>query len=129
MAEQRYSRQREAIFSYLQSTKSHPTAEDVYKHVQKEFHNISLGTVYRNLNLLVSAKEVLKINCGDGFERFDGNPAMHYHVICNQCGSVSDLNIKNLDYINKIANASFNGKIIGHKAYFYGICKQCYEKY
>ena len=51
MATLKYSRQREAIKSYLASTTSHPTADTVSMHVRDEFPNVSLGTVYRNLNL------------------------------------------------------------------------------
>ena len=53
MAAIRYSKQREAIRMYLLSTKSHPTAEAVYNNIKNEHPRISLGTVYRNLNLLV----------------------------------------------------------------------------
>ena len=52
MAGLKYSRQREAVLVYLRSTKSHPTAEQVYQKIREEFPKISLGTVYRNLNLL-----------------------------------------------------------------------------
>ena len=62
----KYSRQREAIKHYLASTKEHPTADTVYMHVKKEFPNISLGTVYRNLNLLTDIGEAIKISTPDG---------------------------------------------------------------
>ena len=52
MASLKYSRQREAIKDYLSSVTTHPTADTVYMHIKEEFQNISLGTVYRNLNLL-----------------------------------------------------------------------------
>ena len=60
MAALKYSRQREAIKHYLASTKEHPTADTVYMHVKKEFPNISLGTVYRNLNLLTDIGEAIR---------------------------------------------------------------------
>ncbi len=53
------------------STKEHPTADTVYLHVRKTFPKISLGTVYRNLNLLADTGEVLKITTPDGGVRFD----------------------------------------------------------
>ena len=68
----KYSRQRESIKKYLASTKEHPTADTVYTHVKKDFPNISLGTVYRNLNLLTELGEALKISTPDGGDRFDG---------------------------------------------------------
>ena len=61
----RYSKQREAIKDYLKSVTCHPTADTVYLNIQKTFPNISLGTVYRNLNFLVEHGEAIQIDCGD----------------------------------------------------------------
>ena len=122
-----YSRQREAIKEYLSKTKEHPTADTVYMNIRVIYPNISLGTVYRNLNLLAEQGEILKINCRDGSDRFDGNPMLHYHFICNECGRVVDLNMGSIEQINAIANADFKGRIDGHVTFFYGICPQCIE--
>lgn len=48
----KYSRQRECIVNFLASRTDHPTAETIYLNTKKDFPNISLGTVYRNLSLL-----------------------------------------------------------------------------
>ena len=66
MANLKYSRQREAIKDYLSSVTTHPTADTVYMHIKEEFPNISLGTVYRNLNLLADIGEAIKITTPDG---------------------------------------------------------------
>ena len=58
----RHSKQRDAIKAYLLSTTSHPTAEAVYEQLQNDFPNISLGTVYRNLNFLVDHGEALRLD-------------------------------------------------------------------
>lgn len=125
MAGVRYSRQREAILTYLLSTKEHPTAEVVFEHVREEYPRISLGTVYRNLNLLAEAGEVLKLDCGDGFEHFDGNPNPHYHFLCRECGKVLDLDLAPMKNIDKLAATSFDGQVEGHKVLFYGKCPAC----
>ena len=78
MAGLKYSRQREAVLVYLRSTKSHPTAEQVYQKIREEFPKISLGTVYRNLNLLADCGEILRLNCGDGVEHFDATTQSFY---------------------------------------------------
>ena len=86
----RYSKQREAIKDYLKSVTCHPTADTVYLNIQKTFPNISLGTVYRNLNFLVEHGEAIQIDCGDGFVHFDGNPIPHNHFFCRSCKSLLD---------------------------------------
>lgn len=127
MATLKYSRQREAIKEYLSSTKSHPTADSVYLHVKEEFPNISLGTVYRNLNLLADTGEALKISTPDGGAHFDGDTTPHYHVICTTCGKIYDLQLEQtqIDEINALADAHFNGTIDAHTTLFYGTCDVC----
>lgn len=124
----KYSRQRESIKQFLCTRHDHPTAETVYLNVKKEFPNISLGTVYRNLSLLAELGEIQKISTGTGPDRFDGNPAPHYHFLCSQCGSVIDLEMEGINHINVIAGSQFDGKIDGHITYFYGKCRECMKK-
>ncbi len=125
MAAIRYSKQREAIRMYLLSTKSHPTAEAVYKNIKNEHPRISLGTVYRNLNLLVEQGEALRLDCGDGVDHFDGDTRPHYHFACRGCGCVMDLDMDPIDHIDQIAGAGFDGEIQGHRVLFYGLCPDC----
>lgn len=127
MTNTKYSRQRESIKEYLASTKEHPTADMVYMHIKAIYPNISLGTVYRNLNLLVDQGEIIKISHGSGSDRFDGNSKPHYHFLCTECSSVLDLDIAQgaLDHINLIASAGFDGEVLGNSTFFYGLCSKC----
>ncbi|MCD8039547.1 MAG: transcriptional repressor [Lachnospiraceae bacterium] len=125
----KYSRQRTAILSFLQTRKDHPSAELVYSNVKKDFPNISLGTVYRDLNQLSEAGMIAKLQFGDlGIVRFDYNTASHQHFVCNQCSAVIDLPAKNFSSIDEQAANGFDGKITGHKLYFCGFCRSCLDK-
>ena len=84
----KYSRQREAIKSFLMTRKDHPTADVVYHSLRADFPNISLGTVYRNLTLLADLGEIARLRLGDGVDHFDADTSRHYHFICSECGSV-----------------------------------------
>lgn len=128
MAGTKFSRQREAILDYLMSTTAHPTADVVYANVKIKYPNVSLGTVYRNLNLLAEEGEILRLSCGDGSDRFDGNPKPHYHFLCNSCKQVSDLKMDSLEHINTLAAVGFEGTIEGHTVLFYGKCPKCSGK-
>ena len=107
-----YSRQRESIKKYLDSHFTHPTAETVYLDIKEEFPNISLGTVYRNLNLLADMGEILRISLGNGPDRYDGRTSPHYHFICSQCGQVLDMDIGPMPEIDAAARQNFSGVII-----------------
>ena len=127
MSNLKYSRQRASIKEYLLNTHGHPTADTVYLHVKKEFPHISLGTVYRNLNLLADMGEAIKISTPDGGDRFDGNTHPHYHVVCTSCGRVMDLTMNEDDIhsVNQKAEKHFNGIIDSHELLFYGTCADC----
>ncbi len=124
----KYSRQREVIKKFLMTRKDHPTADAIYANVRKTFPNISLGTIYRNLQLLTDLGEIRKINVGDGVDHFDGDTSPHYHFICKECNSVIDLQMQNIDGIKDIAATGFDGQIAGHITYFYGVCGNCCKK-
>lgn len=131
MATIKHSRQREAIKNFLISRTDHPTAEVVYSHVMKEFPNISLGTVYRNLSFLVETGQAVKVPCNDGSVHFDGNITPHYHFQCTECGSIMDLNFDSAACENAFqtaASAHFNGMIEGNVTFFYGKCPHCCKK-
>ena len=120
--------QKEAVERIVCSSCDHPTAETVYLRAKKELPNISLGTVYRNLSLLTQLGEIKKLTTSIGPDRFDGNIAPHYHVLCTKCGRIQDLEMESIDHIDTLAGTQFDGKIEGHFTYFYGRCRDCLEK-
>lgn len=122
------SRQREAIMCYLKAHTNHPTAETIYNELRKDFPHISLGTVYRNLTLLVELGVIQKLSYGGASDRFDGNAMKHSHFVCNVCGNIFDIKLENIDFINTMAAKDFDGQIDGHNIFFYGKCKLCSEQ-
>lgn len=127
----KYSRQRAAILSFLQSRRDHPTAETVYSNVKEEFPSISLGTVYRNLNQLAEAGIIAKHSFGSlSIDHFDHNTSPHHHFVCNCCNAVIDLPMECNDFpeIDEAAAKGFDGLIQGHRLYFCGICKHCLDQ-
>ena len=97
MATLKYSRQREYIREYVRSCKEHPTADSIYGKMKEEFPNISLGTVYRNLSLLVELGEITKISVDNGPERFDCNTKPHSHFVCTYCHCIQDMDLPEID--------------------------------
>lgn len=124
----KHSRQRDMIKEFLMGRKDHPTADVVYSNVRQENPNISMGTVYRNLTLLSDIGEIQRLRLGDGVDHFDADVSEHYHFVCQHCGSVIDLDMKNIDFIQKEAQENFDGMIAGHMTYFYGSCGNCTRK-
>lgn len=122
------SKQREAIKNYLQCCDSHPTADTVYDSLRKEFPNISLGTVYRNLSLLAELGEINRISAEDGADHFDGDTHPHNHFICKCCHRIYDLEMDSADMVVDLASKNFSGRIDSYLLNFYGICLECIKE-
>ena len=124
MAGKRYSRQRELIYQTVCATDEHPTAEMVYQWLKPANPNLSLGTVYRNLNLL--ADEGIIMRMPFPVERYDANTEPHTHFRCKKCGGVFDLTLAydpEVDAAGMAQNPDF--QIHSHELIFSGLCPSC----
>ncbi|MEW5923436.1 MAG: transcriptional repressor [Candidatus Zixiibacteriota bacterium] len=125
---QRMTDQRRVILDELRSTKSHPTADELYRTVRKRLPRISLGTVYRNLDILTKAGLIQKLDFGAGQSRYDADLSDHYHLRCVDCNRIVDvMGLPRLEYDNNILSESAF-EIIGHSLEFLGICPDCRSK-
>ena len=88
----RFSKQRELIKNIVQGTNSHPTAYWIFNKAKKKISNISLGTVYRNLNKL-NKDGVINIFYDNNITCYDWNTVSHDHLKCNKCGKIFDVNM------------------------------------
>lgn len=84
------SKQRDCIIDILRNDRTHPTAQEVYRLAAKRIPNISLGTVYRNLEYLTAMGEVKKLRSSGGIERYDYVRQKHNHALCTRCGKLFD---------------------------------------
>ncbi len=124
----RMTKQRKTILRVLKHTKIHPTADWIYEAVKKEIPNISLGTVYRNLNVLAEMGKISVLDFGSTYSRYDGNPANHYHFICEKCGKIYDIDHPLFDIIEKEINETSEFQVNNHRLEFYGLCPDCQTK-
>ena len=121
----KFSKQREEILEYLRSVKTHPTAEEVYSEVRKKDKNISLGTVYRNLDRLSKENLILRIEIANGKDRFDRDISSHYHAVCKECGGIVDIFVDYFHNIDKVVEKEINCKVLSHNVIFNTICQNC----
>jgi Fur family peroxide stress response transcriptional regulator len=122
------SKQRERVLELLGQTASHPTADWLYQKLKKEFPNLSLGTVYRNLNILAEQKLIQKLPFGSTHDKYEVIKCPHYHLVCENCGSVQDFNMPHYTEINQQAQKMIGFRISRHRIDFFGICQTCQSK-
>lgn len=126
----RMTRQRLLIMDELSKVKTHPTAYDVYGMVRKAMPQISLGTVYRNLEQLSTSGKIQRLSFGSGKRRYDGNPEAHPHLCCIGCGRVDDLppEINIEEALSVMLGEVCGYQVTGVSIEIYGCCPECRQK-
>lgn len=119
------SRQRTLILETIRQNPIHPTAKEVYNQVREKCPNISLGTVYRNLSTLSEIGMIRHIAVSDGCDRYDGRLDRHFHLICNRCGKVTDVETDGYENIEKITEQQTLYKVDEIDIVMRGICPHC----
>ena len=82
--------------------KTHPNIDELYSYIKKTHSNISLATIYKNLNTLMEKGVVIFIDV-NGKTCFDICFFQHAHCVCGNCGKVFDVDIEFDEYINKLS--------------------------
>jgi Fur family ferric uptake transcriptional regulator len=120
------TQQREVIFQELSKVRTHPTADEVYEMAKRRIPNISLATVYRNLEWMASHNRIRRINISGTKKRYDADTRRHYHIRCRECGRVYDITASELDEAEKILQKleGRNG-IEDFEIEFKGVCSEC----
>jgi len=122
---QRNTPQRRVILEELRKLTSHPSATDLYEIVRRRLPKVSLGTVYRNLELLAKKGIIRKLDVGGAQARFDGCAHRHHHIRCIRCGRVDDVSEVPADVVDDKIDNLCGYKIIDHHLEFIGICPEC----
>ena len=122
----RYTEQRAAVYRFLYSTTSHPNADEVFQEVRSDVPGISLATVYKSLETLVSCGLANKLSYSDGSARYDARTDPHHHARCISCGRVLDVSGQFSDGELNLLGEELNGfSVTGYRLELTGFCSQC----
>lgn len=109
----------------LRGMGTHPTAQELYEAVRRRCPRISLGTVYRNLDLLVREGHARRLDYWQGQARYDGRLEEHQHVHCESCGRIGDVDLPGESW-RSLVPARVDGFEITHcRLEFSGLCANC----
>lgn len=120
--------QRSLVLDAVRSLRSHPTAADVYGVVRDKHPHISRATVYRNLGVLVSRGDVLRIEVPNGADRYDFFNEPHYHAKCRVCGQIFDVDMPYRHDMSAQVAGMEGFDIEGHQIIFSGVCARCQDR-
>jgi Fur family peroxide stress response transcriptional regulator len=121
--------QRLAIIKILSQSEGHPSVEDIYRELQRNFPGISEATVYRNILLIKSLGEVLELGFAGESTHYDGRkPNPHPHIICVMCRKIIDPDLETLNAMTKEITQESGFEILTYRLDFFGICPVCRRK-
>lgn len=118
----RNTKQRKVVLDIVNYSMNHPTALDVYHECMKTLPSISLGTVYRNLNILVDRGMIRRLEIPGHIDRYDKND-WHDHFICIRCGKIVDV----LKHAVSCPEQLNGNRILRYEVRYDGICCDCME--
>lgn len=121
----RMTTQRKVILEELRKIHTHPSADEIYEVVRLRLPRISLGTVYRNLEVLSELGKVQKLELSGSLKRFDWDTNKHYHIRCLRCNRVEDAPIAPLKQLEDKLYEATVFEIIGYNLEFTGLCPEC----
>ncbi len=122
---QRFTEQRAAVYRFLAGTLEHPTADEVFTSVRVQIPDISLATVYKALETLVSCGLASKLSYGDGSARYDARTDDHCHSRCLRCGTVRDLPGDGASVPLPSVETGDGFLIQGFRVEVIGLCRSC----
>lgn len=118
-----YSKQRECILAAVMQCHDHPTADEVYARIKPDNPKLSLGTVYRNLNMLAESGKIHKLELS-GADRFDGIMEDHLHLVCKKCGCITNMKPNGKVKVEDVTPPD-GCTVEDVRLTCYGLCKEC----
>uniref|UniRef100_A0A7C4QX01 Transcriptional repressor n=1 Tax=candidate division CPR3 bacterium TaxID=2268181 RepID=A0A7C4QX01_UNCC3 len=125
---ERLTNQKKAILDYLRSTAYHPDAYEVYEIVKKKLPQISLATVYRNLDSMAKKGLIKEIRIKPDRFNYDGIEKKHHHFKCLECGSTFNIDDDILLNFEKVNESGIVGLVDDYEVILSGICLNCQRK-
>jgi len=115
--------QRYAVMAFLLKQKTHPTAAEIFKAVNRVDPRSTRATTYNNLRDLVQAGLVREVDVVGRAARFEAKVIRHHHFICDQCGDVEDMEWYD---VPRPAPGSLDKRVLRDcEVIFHGLCGQC----
>jgi Fur family ferric uptake transcriptional regulator len=118
--------ERFAILDTIYSIEGHFGIDALYlMMMNQEKFRVSRATLYNTINLLISARLVIKHQFGHSSQYEKSyKRETHHHQICTQCGTVTEF--QNEELKNAIGSVKLNRFQMSHYSiYIYGLCAKC----
>ena len=116
------TKQRQTIWNIICTVPGHLTAEEIYALAKQELPQIAMGTVYRNLGLMVESGQILRIVCAGQPDHYEKNVRPHEHFTCAQCGALVDVELPGL---GQYLQSQSGHPVLSYQLSVQSVCPAC----
>lgn len=120
--------QRLAIYHALITSRQHPSAEDIYKRIRRQYPTISLATVYKTLETLEQEGFISKVTPLHETARYDANRTRHHHFICVKCHAIEDFSTEALEQLQLPRDVIGDWRVLDYTVQVLGVCRECQKR-
>jgi Fur family ferric uptake transcriptional regulator len=119
------TRQRALIIELFFDLGGHLSVEELWTKVRQKDAKVSVATVYRTMKLLAQCGLAHARNFGDGQTRYEGVGEHHDHLICTQCGTITEFEDDRIELLQERVARQHGFRVTSHKMELYGLCASC----
>ncbi len=109
----------DALYKY-----GHINIDDLYLLMLKNFHSISLATIYKNINLMIENSFIQEVKVPKEKSVYELTKDIHYHLLCSTCKEIEDIFI-DIQTIHTQVKTKSNFEISKTDLVLSGTCKNC----
>jgi len=106
----------------------HINIDTLYEEVKNKFTSISLATIYKNINSMISNLLLLEVKIPNQKSVYEIVKEQHSHLVCNNCGEVVDIKIDTTRIVESISK-DYKFNIDKSDVIFSGCCEECSLKH
>ncbi len=125
----KHTKQRKQIIEILVNSIEPITSEEIYKKITESGENISLSTIYRNIEKLLKNNILIKDYTDSAVARYSIKNNEHRHRLkCMKCNKTVELKECPLENIGEKIESDTGFKLKEHKLELAGYCSECTDE-
>ncbi len=126
---ERSTQTKQAVSQILQSFAAPIALGELHLFIKMSLPKTAFSTVYRILQKLEEEGKVIRVDWRERGSRYEwADLPHHHHIVCDDCGGVTDIDDKVIDFNQSRVSKQTGFRINRHSIELQGTCSPCQQK-